>query len=77
MKKIKFAALTSLARQVEGEFVFMNIVKVSTNVEELEKTITSGTLSRVENVGGVPCVVEYGIMRDLELQVSDEDLLDA
>lgn len=72
--KIKFAALTSVARQVEGEFVFVNILKVSTRPDHLEKVIANGTLPRVENIGGVPCVLEYGIMRDLELEVSNEEL---
>ena len=72
MRKVKFSVLTSLARQVEGEFVFQNIIAVDVDPQKLEDKIAAG-LPRTETIGGVGCVIEYGIMRDLELEIPEEE----
>ena len=69
--KVKFAVLSSLARQVEGEFVFQNIIEANVDPQILQKKIEEGSLPRTATIGGVGCVIEYGIIQDLELEVPE------
>ena len=68
---MKIAILTKIARQVEGEFVFINVIKASTNANDLRKYLFENTLPRTEKVGEVDCVVEYGIIEEIEVETSE------
>lgn len=67
---MKIAILQKIARQVEGEFVFVSVIKASTNANDLRKFLFDNTLPRTEVVGDVQCVVEYGIIEDIEVDES-------
>ena len=65
---MKIAILTKIARQVEGEFVFINVIKATTNPNTLRKYLFENDLPRTENIGDVDCVIEYGIIEDIEVE---------
>ena len=65
---MKIAILNKIARQVEGEFVFISVIKASKNANDLRKFLGENTLPRTEDINGVPCVVEYGIIEDIEIE---------
>ena len=65
---MKIAALTCLARQVEGEMVFFQILKANTDVEKLRKFLNENDLPRTRVIDEIQCVVEYGIVEDIEVE---------
>jgi hypothetical protein len=69
---MKIAILTKIARQVEGEFLFLNVIKAATNANTLRKYLFENTLPRTEKVGDVDCVIEYGIIEEIEVDESTE-----
>ena len=69
---MKIAILTKIARQVEGEFVFINVIKATTNPNTLRKYLFENDLPRTENIGDVDCVIEYGIIEDIEVEEESE-----
>jgi hypothetical protein len=70
---MKIAILTKIARQVEGEFVFINVIKATTNPNELRQYLFENDLPRTEKVGEVDCVVEYGIIEDIDVDETTSD----
>jgi len=65
---MKIAILTALARQVEGEFVFVNVVKAHSDPEFLKKFLAENPQPRTGKFGDVDCVIEYGIISDIEVE---------
>ena len=65
---MKISILTRVARQVEGEFVFVNVEKAHADPEVLRKYLQDNPLPRTEKIGEVNCVVEYGIISDIEVE---------
>lgn len=63
---MKFSIITSIARQVEGEFVFVRVIKASTNAETLHKYLRENDLPRTAQIGGIDCVIEYGVIENIE-----------
>lgn len=70
---MKIAILTKIARQVEGEFVFINVIKATENPNDLRKYLFDNDLPRTEKVGEVDCVIEYGIIEDIEVEKSTSE----
>ncbi len=65
---MKAAILFSIARQVEGEYVFVNVVKASTDAEKLRQHVAQNPLERTAVIQGIPCVIEYGVVPDIEIE---------
>jgi hypothetical protein len=65
---MKVAILFSLARQVEGEYVFVNVLKAHTDPNALRGYIAEAQLPRAQKLGDVDCVVEYGVITDVEVE---------
>jgi len=65
---MKIAILVALARQVEGEFVFINVLKSHTDPGVLRKFLAENPQPRTGKYSGVDCVVEYGIIEDVEVE---------
>lgn len=65
---MKIAILFSIARQVEGEWVFVNVVKSSTDPEKLRQYLLQNPLERTTVIQGVQCVIEYGVVTDIEVE---------
>ncbi len=64
---MKAAILVSIARQVEGEYVFIKVLKAHTNAEVLHRFLRENSLPRTETLNGVNCVIEYGVFEDVEI----------
>jgi hypothetical protein len=62
---MKIAVLLSLARQVEGEFVFADVVKAHENPEKLHRYLRETNLPQTTTIGGVHCTVEYGVIENI------------
>lgn len=65
---MKVSFLMSIARQVEGEYVFVNIVKAHTNPDKLFRFLRENELPPVRKIGEVDCTVEYGVIENVEVE---------
>jgi len=65
---MKISILMAMARQVEGEYIFINVLKANTDVEVLNKFLRENDLPRTRKVDQIDCVVEYGVIQDIELE---------
>jgi len=65
---MKVAILMSIARQVEGEYVFVNVVKANTDSDKLSQYLKENTLPKTDRIGDIDCVIEYGIVQDIEIE---------
>lgn len=65
---MKAAILLSIARQVEGEYVFVRVVKANKNSEKLFKFLRENDLPQTVKLGDVDCVLEYGVIEEVEIE---------
>lgn len=65
---MKIALLVGLARQVEGEYCFVNVIKASRDAEILKKHMQENNLPNTDTFNGVQCVLEYGIIENVEVE---------
>jgi hypothetical protein len=65
---MKIAILTSIARQIEGEYVFVRVVKAHTNPDKLWRFLRENDLPRTTSINGVDCVIEYGVIENIEVE---------
>lgn len=65
---MKIAVLVSLARQVEGEYVFMNVLRAHTDPDVLKQHLAETDLPKTGTFGNVDCVIEYGVFKDIEVE---------
>ena len=65
---MKVANLVSIARQVEGEYVFVRVIKASTSSEKLFRFLRENDLPRTVKIGEMDCVIEYGVIEDIEIE---------
>ena len=65
---MKVAIVTAIARQVEGEFVFINVLKAHTDPSVLRQYLNQTDLPRTQKLADVDCVIEYGIIEDIEVE---------
>jgi hypothetical protein len=68
---VKISILLSIARQVEGEYVFVRPIKANRNSEILFRYLRENDLPRTEKIREVDCIIEYGVLEDI--QVDDEE----
>lgn len=64
---MKVHVVLKLARQVEGDRCFINAIKASTNKEELHKYLRELDVPATEEIDGVGCVIEIGMLEDIEV----------
>lgn len=60
--------LVSIARQVEGEYVFVRVIKAHKNSENLYKFLRENDLPRTTKLGEVDCWLEYGVIENIEIE---------
>ena len=65
---MKISALVSIARQIEGEYVFVRVVKANKNSEKLFKFLRENELPRTTKLGEVECYLEYGVIEDIDVE---------
>jgi hypothetical protein len=71
---MKAAILLKIARQVEGEFVFVNVLKSHVDPDKLYRYVRENTLPMTEKIGDVDCIIEYGVIEDVEVEGIQEQL---
>lgn len=65
---MKTSILVSIARQIEGEYVFVRVIKANTNSEKLFRFLRENDLPRTAKLGEVECLLEYGVIEDVEIE---------
>ena len=65
---MKFNAILSIARQIEGEVCFVRIIKASTNSDKLHRFLRETDLPRTVKMGDVECFIEYGVIENIEVE---------
>jgi hypothetical protein len=65
---MKASVLVSIARQVEGEYVFVRVIKANKNSEKLFRFLRENELPRTTKLGDVECVLEYGVIEDIDIE---------
>lgn len=71
---MKVAVLISIARQVEGEMVYCQVIKAHTNPDALKQYLDSSDLPRTSEFSGTQCVFEYGVFKDIEVEGIEENV---
>lgn len=65
---MKASAIVSIARQVEGEYVFVRVIKANKSSEKLFRFLRENELPRTAILGDVECILEYGVIEDFEIE---------
>jgi len=65
---MKISVLISIARQVEGELIWTQVVKAHVDPNVLKEYLNSSDLPKTTTFAGVECVVEYGVFKDVEVE---------
>lgn len=65
---MKASVLVSIARQVEGEYVFVKAIKAHKSGDKLFRYLRENELPRTDKIGGVDVVIEYGVLEDVEIE---------
>lgn len=65
---MKASVLISVARQVEGEYLYVNVIRAHTDPEVLKQHLATTDLPKTGTFGGVDCVIEYGVFKDIEVE---------
>jgi hypothetical protein len=65
---VKAAVVVSIARQVEGEYVFVRVIKAHTNPDKLHRYLRETDMPRTAKVGDVECILEYGVIENIEIE---------
>lgn len=73
---MKIALLMKIARQVEGEFVFVSVEQANIDPEAIRKYLYNNQLPRTEKIQNVDCVIEYGVVTDVEVEGTTSDSQD-
>lgn len=66
MDKVNF--VVKIARQYEGEYVFINVLKAFKDKEKMNDFVKTTSFNRAETINGVQCVCEIGIFEDIEVE---------
>lgn len=64
---MKISILLSIARQVEGEYVFVRPIRANKNAEVLFRYLRENDLPRTEKIREVDCIIEYGVLEDIQV----------
>jgi predicted transcriptional regulator len=64
----KLHLVLKIARQVEGEYIFINVLKAFTDVDKMRSYANDLRIPPTEIVNDIPCMVEIGIIQDVEVE---------
>lgn len=70
---MKISVLLSIARQVEGEYLFIKPIKANKSADVLFRYLRNNDLPRTEKIGQVDCVLEYGVLEDIEVEEDKQE----
>lgn len=66
MEKINL--VIKIARQYEGEYVFINVLKAFKDKDKLHEFVKTHKFERAEEINRIQCVCELGIIEDVEVE---------
>jgi len=66
---MKIYLVLKIARQYEGELLFINVLKAFNNKEKAQYWVLSNRFPQSETIDGVECLVEIGIIEDVEVEL--------
>lgn len=64
---MKVSIAVKLARQVEGEYVFIEPLIAFIDKENMRNYLNGITFQPTEVIDGVPCLVEVSVLSDVEV----------
>lgn len=70
IEPIKVHIVQKIARQYEGDLIFISILECSTDKKYIEDYVRNLTYQPAETINGVECVVEIGIISDIPVKES-------
>lgn len=73
---MKVSFLMAIARQVDGEYVFVDVLKSHSNPDKLYRFLRENELPQTNKFGEVECVIEYGVIENVEVEIDGEGLDD-
>lgn len=65
---MKVHVVTKIARQYEGELILINAIKAFTDKDKAKWWIMSNRMPGTETIEGVQCLVEIGLIEDIEIE---------
>jgi hypothetical protein len=65
---MEISILFSLARQVEGEWILVNVVQAHKDVNKLREYLAQNDMPRTMSQDGVDYVIEYGVIENIEVK---------
>lgn len=74
-RKIKAHVVTRIARQYEGEMIFIDIVKASTDLGKIQEFMATYTWDTTQTISGIDCLVEVGVIQNVDLEVYDDPVV--
>lgn len=66
---MKIFLVLKIARQYEGELIFVNVLKAFSNKEKAQYWVLSNRFPQTETIDGVECLVEIGVIEDVEVEL--------
>lgn len=73
---MKITLLMKIARQVEGEMVFVSVERATTDEAVIRQYLSANQLPRTEKIQNVDCVIEWGVVTDVEVEGITSDSQD-
>jgi len=64
---MKIHIALKIARQVEGDYVFVNAIKASTDKDMIHNFLRTANVPATEEIDGIGCVIEVGVLEDVEV----------
>lgn len=59
--------VTKLARQYEGEYVFVSVLGAFNKLENVNKFLEGKQMRYGETINNIQCVVELGVIQNVEI----------
>lgn len=59
--------VTKIARQVEGEYVFVSVLGAFKNIENVDPFVKKQKIKPTEVINNIPCIVEIGVIENVEI----------
>jgi hypothetical protein len=66
---MKTHIVLKIARQIEGEFIFINALKAFSDKDKAKLWMLGNKIAPEEVIEGVHCIVEVGLIEDIEIEL--------
>lgn len=66
---MKTHIIIKIARQIEGEFIFINALKAFADKDKAKLWMLGNKIAAEETIDGIPCIIEVGLIEDVEIEI--------